>query len=75
MPTNDSLTEVLDKAFENMPLKELMAQSPAALQGVTEKDAELLKQAFGIMTIHDMGTNKFFRWAHALVILAEPERL
>lgn len=75
MPTNDSLTGVLDRAYENMPLKELMSQSPAALQGVTDKDAELLKQAFGIKTIHDMGTNKFFRWAQALVTLAEPERL
>ena len=75
MPTNDSLTEVLDKAYEHMPLKELVKQSPAALQGVTEKDADLLKQAFGIKTIHDMGTNKFFRWAQALVTLAGPEKL
>ena len=75
MPTNDSLTEILDKAYEKLPLKEILQLSPAALQGVTDKDAELLKQAFNIKTIEDLATNKFFRWAQALATLAPYEKL
>jgi hypothetical protein len=74
MPSNDVLKEVLDKAHEAKPVKEIIALSPAALQGVTDKDAELLKQAFGIKTIQDMAENKFFRWAQALVTLAAVEK-
>lgn len=74
MKTNDSLVHVLDKSFETMPLKDVIKQSPAALSGVTDKDAELLKQAFGIKTIEDMANSKYFLWAEALVNLARAER-
>ncbi|MCW2245378.1 hypothetical protein M2352_000969 [Azospirillum fermentarium] len=74
MPTNQSLTNILDKAYENKPLKEIIEASPAALQGVSEKDAEALKQAFDIKTIKDLADNKFIRWAQALVTLAAQEK-
>lgn len=41
----------------------------AALAGVSEGDAEHLKAAFGIKTVRDLGTNKYFSLAHALVTL------
>lgn len=74
MPTNQSLTNILDKAYETKPLKEIIEASPAALQGVSEKDAEALKQAFNIKTIKDLADNKFIRWAQALVTLAAQEK-
>lgn len=74
MSVNESLKNVLDKAWENKPLKEIIAASPSALQGVTDKDAELLQQAFGIKTIEQMAENKFFRWAQALTTLAATEK-
>lgn len=43
----------------------------AALAGVTATDAELLRQAFQIKTSADLGRNKFFRAAPALVTLAD----
>jgi hypothetical protein len=60
----------LDKAWEGKSAQELANAPVSALSGVTEKDAELLKEAFGIKTIKDMGTNKYFRWAQAIATLA-----
>ncbi|PWC43848.1 hypothetical protein [Azospirillum sp. TSO22-1] len=72
--TNLVLGEVLDKAHEGKPFRDILKLSPSALQGVTEKDAEALKSAFGIRTIEDMAGNKFFRLAQALVTMAAYER-
>ncbi len=74
MPTNESLANIVDKVWEEKSLKEILAASPAALQGVTDDDAKLLDQAFGIKTVEAMGTNKFFLWAQALVTLAAQEK-
>ncbi len=74
MPTNESIANVVDKAWEEKSLKEILAASPAALQGVTEDDAKLLDQALSIKTVEAMGTNKFFLWAQALVTLAAQEK-
>jgi len=37
------------------------------LAGVTDKDAELLAEAFGIKTVRQLGENKFFAVAAALL--------
>jgi hypothetical protein len=65
------IADKVDKAYENMSPQELVKAPVAALQGVSESDAEHLKAAFGIDTIEELGTNKFFRWAQALVALAD----
>jgi hypothetical protein len=44
-----------------------------ALEGVTASDAESLMKAFGVKTIHDLGTNKFFLAAQAIATLASKE--
>ena len=74
MATNQSLTEILDKAHETAALKDIIQMSPVVLQGVSENDAKLLHQAFGIKTVSDMATNKFFLWAQALHTLAQYEK-
>ncbi len=74
MPANESLEHILDKAYETTALKELITLSPSVLQGVTDKDAELLRQAFNIKTIEDLAACKFFRWAQALTTLAAYEK-
>jgi len=63
----------LDKAYETKPLKELVDAPVAALQGVSEGDAELLKKAFNVKTIKDLANLKYVRWAQAIVTLAETE--
>jgi hypothetical protein len=71
MPVNANLDKVLDKAYEDKTLAELVDAPVDALAGVSEGDAELLKQAFNITTVGDLGRNKYFRAAAALVDLVE----
>lgn len=61
----------LDKAYEGQPLDQLPDAPVAALQGVSDSDAEHLKSAFNIVTIRDLGTNKYFLWAQAIARLAD----
>jgi 3-dehydroquinate dehydratase len=39
----------------------------------SDADAEALLKAFNIKTIGDLGTNKYFLWAQAIVALADRE--
>lgn len=71
MPVNANLDKVLDKAYEDKTLAELVDAPVDALAGVSEGDADLLKQAFNIKTVGDLGRNKYFRAAAALVDLVE----
>jgi hypothetical protein len=71
MPVNANLDKVLDKAYEDKTLAELVDAPVDALAGVTAADAELLMQAFNVKTVGDLGRNKYFRAAAALVDLAE----
>ncbi len=64
------LTKGLDKAWENKSLAEILAAPPSALAGLTEKDDALLKEALGIKTVADLGSNKHFALAGVLVALA-----
>jgi hypothetical protein len=65
------IADKVDKAYEGKTAEELVNAPVAALQGVSESDAEHLKAAFGIDTIGELGTNKHFRWAQAIVALAD----
>lgn len=64
------LKDILDKAYETKPIKEIVAAPPSALQGLSEADADALKKALGIKTIADLATNKFVLWAQALTTIA-----
>ena len=61
----------VDKAFESVSISELAVSPVDALQGVSAGDAEHLAAAFGIKTVRDLGTNKYFLWAQAIAKLAE----
>ena len=73
MPTNESLSNVLMKDSEAKSLKEIVKSPPSVLQGLSEGDAQKLKEAFGIDTVEELAKNRFFVWAQALVALAEQE--
>jgi hypothetical protein len=64
-----TLDKALDKAYEGKSLDEILDAPVAALAGVSEGDAEKLAAAFGIKTVRDLGTNKYFTIAQALVAL------
>jgi hypothetical protein len=68
-----NLNKILDKAYEQKSFKELVDAPVAALAGVSDGDAELLKKAFNIKTVADLGTNKFFLAAQAIVEAAKHE--
>ncbi len=61
----------LDKEWEGKGVKEVVDAPVSVLRGVSEEDAELLLKAFGIKTVRDLGTNKYFRWAQSIVTLAD----
>ncbi|MHC5905175.1 hypothetical protein ACVNF4_14910 [Streptomyces sp. S6] len=63
------LSKVLDKAWADKPLPEIMAAPVAALKGVSDRQGDLLKEAFGIKTVADLANLKYARWAQALADL------
>jgi len=68
-----NINKVLDKKYENTPLKELKNAPVSAIQGISENDAELLKQAFNVKTIYDLAKLKYVKWAQAICVLADGE--
>ena len=52
-----------------MPKAVPIAAPVSALAGVTDADGELLLKAFNIKTVADLGKNKYFASAQALLAL------
>ncbi|WP_326549630.1 hypothetical protein [Micromonospora sp. NBC_01813] len=69
MPVTADLTTLVDKAYQDKSLAEIVDAPVAALKGVSDSDAKLLKDAFGVVTVGDLGRNPYFRTAQALVSL------
>lgn len=68
------LAKLLDRAYEDSTLQDLVNAPVAALAGVSEGDARYLRDAFNIKTVGDLGRNKYFRAATALVDLANASK-
>jgi hypothetical protein len=66
-----NINKCVDKAYEDKSFKELADAPISALQGVPAKDAELLKQAFNIVTIREFANLKFVKLATAIATLAD----
>ncbi|MEU3281896.1 hypothetical protein [Streptomyces antibioticus] len=64
------LDKVLDKAWADKSLPEILAAPVSALKGVSDKDGELLQEAFGVVTVADLAELKYAHWAQALAALA-----
>ena len=71
MAVSVGLAKALDKAWEDKTLEEILDAPVSALAGVTEADADKLNQAFGIKTVRDLGSNKYFATAGVLVALSK----
>ena len=67
-----NLNNLVDKAYEDKSLKDLLGAPPSALEGLTPKHDELLAQ-LGINTVEDLGTWKYAQRAYALHALAKFE--
>jgi hypothetical protein len=68
-----NINKVLDKKYEKTPLKELKNAPVSAIQGVSESDADMLKQTFNVKTIYDLAKLKYVKWAQAICVLADGE--
>lgn len=68
-----NVNQAVDKAYEDMSLKELASAPVTALQGVSEGDAQHLKEAFNVKTIKDLANLKYVKWAQAIATLADME--
>jgi hypothetical protein len=71
MAVSADLSKYLDKAYEAKTLEEVLAAPVTALAGVTEDDAEALRRAFRIRTVADLGKNKYFAAAQAMLQLTK----
>ncbi len=69
MAVQIDLAKALDKAWEDKSVAEILAAPPSALAGVTEADDVVLAKHLGIKTVRDLGANKHFAVAAALVAL------
>ncbi|KFG74739.1 hypothetical protein [Streptomyces mutabilis] len=67
--TSIDLDKVLDKAWADKSLQEILAAPVAALKGVSDRDGELLREAFDVKTVADLADLKYVRWAQALAAL------
>jgi hypothetical protein len=70
MAVSINLDKALDKAYEGKSLTEILDAPVSALSGVSDGDAEHLASAFGIKTVRDLGSNKYFATAGVLVALS-----
>ena len=64
------ISKFVDKDCEGMDFKELAECPVAAIQGLSEGDAEKLNDAFNVKTIQDLADNKFVRIAQATTTLS-----
>ena len=62
--------QILDKAFESTEYENLRKKPVSAIAGISEKDAALLKKAFGIDTIQELAENKYVAIAQTTITLA-----
>lgn len=69
MSVSVDLSKGLDKAWEDKSLDEILAAPPSALAGLTERHDAALAETFGIKTVADLGSNKYFALAGVLVAL------
>jgi predicted RecB family nuclease len=60
------IVKFFDKAYETKNIVELTKTPVAAISGVSETDAEDLKQAFGIETVEDLANNKYVNLAQGI---------
>ena len=71
MAVSADLAKLLDKDWEDKSLEEVLKAPVSALAGVSDGDADALKQAFNVKTVGDLGKNKYFRAAQAMSLLGD----
>ncbi len=68
-----SIEQLVDKAWETKPLKEVADAPVSALQGISEATGKVLEDELKVKTVRDFATNKFILWAQAISHLSRLE--
>lgn len=71
MAISADLEKVLDKAYQDKTLEEILDAPVEALAGVSANGGKLIRDALGIKTIGELGRNKYFIAAQALAALKD----
>ena len=72
--TNTDIKDMVNKEFEDKSPSDIADASVFALQGVSERDAELLQEAFNVKTVRDFANLKFVNFARSIVALAAGDK-
>ena len=64
------VSQFFDKNYEQQEFNELADAPVEAIQGLSQSDAQALKQALGIDTVRELAEHKFVRIAQAVVALS-----
>merc|ERR1719356_2124318 len=67
-----NINKAVDKDFEGKSFKEVLDAPISAIQGLAEAVNTSLAE-LGLKTVRDLGAWRFYRLAHAIVVLAEKE--
>lgn len=68
--SNLNINKCVDKAYENKSISEILVSPVQCLQGLSDRQAELLYKAFKIKTVKQLGNLRFFKIAKAIYFLA-----
>eukprot|EP00961_Rhodomonas_salina_P247213 3339946-Rhodomonas_salina.6 len=63
-----NVDKAVDKEWETKTLKEIVDAPLSALEGLSEKASDLLKE-LGVTTVGQLATFKYCRWAESMVLL------
>ena len=64
---------IVNENYHDKCFRELVNEPVTALRGVSEQQADALRQAFGISTIGDLAELKLVKWARAIRTMASAE--
>lgn len=64
------LKDMLDKAYETKPPKELLNAPLSALEGISDASGKELEKILGVKTIGELADCKYFQWAQEIKKLA-----
>ena len=68
-----NIDTIVDHAYVGKSFRDIAGAPVSALKGVSAADAKTLQKAFGVVTVRDLASLNFVKWAAALVTLADEE--
>jgi hypothetical protein len=68
-----NIIKSLDKAYQDKSFKEIANAPLSALEGISSKDAKLLKEILDVETVRDLADLRYVSVARAIATLADEE--